>query len=196
MSLVKVMFTIKEASIYQYEIKKSKFITLLYPISSLEEVDSILQQVKISYKDATHCCFAYNFKNIQKFSDDGEPSCTAGLPIMEVLNKKELNNILCIVVRYFGGIKLGAGGLVRAYSKAVRDAIIQNEIIELVEGYLIKLETTYEEQKQLDYLFSNQIIKKEFNEKVFYYLEIKKEDMNLLQNYHYEILDEKWIKRF
>lgn len=190
------MFTIKEASIYQYEIKKSKFITLLYPISSLEEVDSILQQVKISYKDATHCCFAYNFKNIQKFSDDGEPSGTAGLPIMEVLNKKELNNILCIVVRYFGGIKLGAGGLVRAYSKAVRDAIIQNEIIELVEGYLIKLETTYEEQKQLDYLFSNQIIKKEFNEKVFYYLEIKKEDMNLLQNYHYEILDEKWIKRF
>lgn len=190
------MLTIKENSIYQYEIKKSKFITLLYKVSSLEEIENILQTTRNTYKDATHCCYAYKLNNIQKFSDDGEPGGTAGLPIIEVLNKKDLNNILCIVIRYFGGIKLGAGGLVRTYAKAVRDAIDSNDIIELVEGYLIKIEANYDEQKQLDYIFSSNILKKEFNEKVTYYIEIKKEDINNLQNYNYEIIEEKWIERF
>ena len=190
------MKTIKENSSYQYEIKKSKFITFLYRVNNIEEVENILQEMKNTYKDATHCCYAYKLTNIQKFSDDGEPGGTAGLPIIEVLNKKDLNNILCIVIRYFGGIKLGAGGLVRAYSKAIREAIDNNEVIELIEGYVIKLETNYEEQKQYDYLFNNKIIKKEFKEKVIYYIEIKKEELSNLQNYHYEIIEEKWIERF
>lgn len=188
------MLTIKENSIYQYEIKKSRFITLLYKVSSLEEIENILQNARNTYKDATHCCYAYKLENIQKFSDDGEPGGTAGLPIIEVLNKKDLNNILCIVVRYFGGIKLGAGGLVRAYSKAVREAIDQNEVIELVEGYFIQIEANYDNQKQYDYLFGDKIIKKEFNEKIIYYIEIKKEDIISIQNMNYKIIEERMIK--
>ena len=188
------MLTIKENSIYQYEIKKSKFITLLYKINSLDEVEKLLNSVRNKYSDATHCCFAYKFNNIQKFSDDGEPGGTAGLPIMDVLNKKELNNILCVVVRYFGGIKLGAGGLVRAYSKAVREAIDNNEIIKLIEGYLIQIEANYDEQKQYDYQFGDRIIKKEFKEKIIYYIEINKEDINSIQNINYKILEDRMIK--
>lgn len=188
------MLTIKENSIYQYEIKKSKFITLLYKINSIDEVNKLLEETKKKYFNATHYCYAYKIKNIQKFSDDGEPSGTAGLPIMEVLNKKDLDYILCIVVRYFGGIKLGAGGLVRAYSKAIREAIDNNTIIKLVEGYLVQIETDYDNQKQYDYLFTDKIIKKEFNEKIIYYLELKKEDMTLIKNINYKILEERMIK--
>lgn len=188
------MFTIKENSIYQYEIKKSKFITLLYKINSIDEVNKFLEEARKNYSDATHCCFAYKIEGVQKFSDDGEPGGTAGLPIMEVLNKKNLDYILCIVIRYFGGIKLGAGGLVRAYSKAVREAIDNNEIIKLVEGYLIEIEANYEDQKQYDYLFAEKIIKKEFNEKVIYYIEIKKEDITSIQNTNYKILEDRMIK--
>lgn len=188
------MKTIKENSIYQYEIKKSKFITLLYQVNNIEEVEVILETTKNNYKDATHCCYAYKLENIQKFSDDGEPGGTAGLPIIEVLNKKELCNILCIVIRYFGGIKLGAGGLVRAYSKAVRDAIDQNQIINLTKGYLIKLQANYDEQKNYDYLFNDKIIKKEFNEIITYHLELKKEELLTVQNKNYEIIKEIMIK--
>lgn len=194
MYLVNIMLTIKENSIYQYEIKKSKFITLLYKINSIDEVNKLLEETKKKYFNATHYCYAYKIKNIQKFSDDGEPSGTAGLPIMEVLNKKDLDYILCIVVRYFGGIKLGAGGLVRAYSKAIREAIDNNTIIKLVEGYLVQIETDYDNQKQYDYLFTDKIIKKEFNEKIIYYLELKKEDMTLIKNINYKILEERMIK--
>jgi len=188
------MLTIKQNSIYQYEIKKSKFITLLYQVNSLEEIENILDNTRNNYKDATHCCYAYKLQNIQKFSDDGEPGGTAGLPIIEVLNKKNLTNILCIVVRYFGGIKLGAGGLVRAYSKAVRDAIEENTIIGLAHGYLVRFEANYDEQKQYDYQFSDKVIKKDFNEKIIYYVEIKKDDTSLLENIDYQILEERMIK--
>mgnify|MGYP003309556040 CR=1 FL=1 len=188
------MKTVKEFSTYLYEIKKSKFITLLYQIDDISKVNFYLDKAKELYKDATHYCFAYKVNGIQKFSDDGEPGGTAGLPIIEVLNKRELDNILCIVIRYFGGIKLGAGGLVRAYSKAVRDALDNSEIISLVKGYLISIIVNYDEQKQLDYLFGNRIIKKDFNEKIIYYIEIKEEDISLLNNINYEILEERMIK--
>jgi len=188
------MYTIKNNSIYQYEIKKSKFITLLYKVNTIEEVNEILLSVNKTYSDARHCCYGYKLGNIQKFSDDGEPGGTAGLPIIEVLNKKNLTNILCIVVRYFGGIKLGAGGLVRAYSKAVRDAIEENTIIGLAHGYLVRFEANYDEQKQYDYQFSDKVIKKDFNEKIIYYVEIKKDDTSLLENIDYQILEERMIK--
>jgi len=189
------MYTIKNNSIYQYEIKKSKFITLLYKVNTIEEVNEILLSVNKTYSDARHCCYGYKLGNIQKFSDDGEPGGTAGLPIMEVINKKNLDYILCIVVRYFGGIKLGAGGLVRAYSKAVNDAIEENEIIELTEGYLVKIEANYDNQKQLDYIFSNNIKKKDFDEKVIYYIEIEKDKIDNVKDFNYEIINEVWIEK-
>ena len=101
-------------------IDKSKFITTLYPVESVEEIECVLTATRKKYYDATHNCYAYIFDNgrIQKCSDDGEPGGTAGYPILNVLKKKNLTNVLVAVVRYFGGIKLGAGGLTRAYTKS------------------------------------------------------------------------------
>ncbi len=189
------MYTILKNSIYSYEIQKSKFITLLYKVKKIEDVSFYLQQVKTTYKDATHYCYAYRLGNVQKFSDDQEPSGTAGMPMMEVIHKKELDFILCIVVRYFGGIKLGASGLTRAYSKAVNDALKENQLVELKEGYLVKVKTSYENQRTLDHLFSNQILKKEFLEQVIYEIDLFLEQLPLLQNYDYEILEKKMIEK-
>lgn len=104
------------------EIKKSKFIGLCYEISSPEEAKNIIELLKKEHKKARHIPYAYKIKNTAKKSDDKEPSNTAGLPIYNILERKELNNHLIAVIRYFGGIKLGAGGLIRAYSEAANEA--------------------------------------------------------------------------
>ena len=110
---------------YIYEIKKSKFIGELYSISCQEDVTSILEEVKKDHKKARHITYAYRLSTpfYEKAFDDGEPSGTAGKPILNVLQKNNINNKLLIVVRYFGGIKLGAGGLLRAYSKAASETL-------------------------------------------------------------------------
>ena len=104
----------------QLEIKKSKFIGLYYQIDNFEEIDLILKELQKEHKKARHIPYAYKFNNLEKKSDDKEPSNTAGLPIYNIIQKKELNNCLIAVVRYFGGIKLGAGPLTRAYSQTAR----------------------------------------------------------------------------
>jgi len=104
------------------EIKKSKFIGLCYEISSPEEAKNIIELLKKEHKKARHIPYAYKINNTAKKSDDKEPSNTAGLPIYNILERKELNNHLIAVIRYFGGIKLGAGGLIRAYSEAANEA--------------------------------------------------------------------------
>ncbi len=189
------MQTIKENIVDKYEIKQSKFITLLYKINSIDDINMYLQEVKNNYKDATHYCYAYKFNGNQKFSDDGEPGGTAGLPIVEVLNKRDINNVLCIVVRYFGGIKLGAGGLVRAYTKAVCNAIDKSQIIILDKGYLIRINLNYDEQKQYDYLFKDKIIKKEFNNQITYYIKISKDELEKINNINFEILENIYIEK-
>ena len=189
------MQTIKENFADKYEIKQSKFITLLYKINSIDDINMYLQEVKNNYKDATHYCYAYKFNGSQKFSDDGEPGGTAGLPIVEVLNKKNINNVLCIVVRYFGGIKLGAGGLVRAYTKAVCNAIDKCQIIILDKGYLIRINLNYDEQKKYDYLFKDKIIKKEFNNQITYYIKISKDELEKINNINFEILENIYIEK-
>lgn len=105
------------------EIKKSKFIGLFYELDSLDEVNIILEELKKEHKKARHMPYAYKFGNTAKKSDDKEPSNTAGLPIYNLLERKDLNNHLVVVIRYFGGIKLGAGGLLRAYLEAATKAI-------------------------------------------------------------------------
>lgn len=189
------MQTIKENFVDKYEIKQSKFITLLYKINSIDDINMYLQEVKNNYKDATHYCYAYKFNGSQKFSDDGEPGGTAGLPIVEVLNKKNINNVLCIVVRYFGGIKLGAGGLVRAYTRAVCNAIDKCQIIILDKGYLIRINLNYDEQKKYDYLFKDKIIKKEFNNQITYYIKISKDELEKINNINFEILENLYIEK-
>ena len=120
-------YTINKDYYYEYEIKKSKFIVSLFPVNSIDECLNKLKEVRKKYYDATHNCYSYiineNMSYTIKNSDDGEPSKTAGIVIYDVLNKNDLENVLCIVTRYFGGIKLGAGGLVRAYAKGASDVV-------------------------------------------------------------------------
>lgn len=116
----------------EYEEKRSRFLSWVFPVSSEEEVFLHLAELKKKYYDARHHCYAYIIEGeteIQRFSDDGEPSGTAGLPILEVIKKKGLTNVLVVVVRYFGGILLGASGLVRAYGKAATCGIDNAETV-------------------------------------------------------------------
>ena len=106
------------------EIKKSKFIGLYYEVTNIDEVKNILEVLKKEHKKARHMPYAYKIGNTAKKSDDKEPSNTAGLPIYNIIERKELNNCLIVVIRYFGGIKLGAGGLIRAYSEAANQATL------------------------------------------------------------------------
>lgn len=129
-------FTIYQNGEHQIEIKKSKFICHLFRIENEEQAKEYIAKIKKEHYKANHNCSAYmlgeNFE-IQRSSDDGEPSGTAGVPMLEVLKKNQLQNTLAIVTRYFGGIKLGAGGLIRAYSTSVSETLKE---IGIVQGKL------------------------------------------------------------
>ena len=106
--------------------QKSRFIGHCFPVSTEEEALARLEELRHTYRDASHNCYAYSIGSeggAARFSDDGEPAGTAGMPMMEAVRQKEVTDLLCVVTRYFGGILLGAGGLVRAYSKAASAAI-------------------------------------------------------------------------
>lgn len=110
----------------ELEIKKSKFIGCVYKVNSISDVTNIIESLKKEHKKATHICYAYKITDkeyAEKAFDDGEPSGTAGKPILNVVNKQNLSNILVVVIRYFGGIKLGASGLFRAYSKCASQVL-------------------------------------------------------------------------
>lgn len=105
------------------EVKKSKFIGYYYEVTSIEEINTILDNLKKEHKKASHFPYAYKINGQIKKSDDKEPSGTAGMPILNIIDKNNLNYCLIVIVRYFGGIKLGAGGLVRAYSNTAKECI-------------------------------------------------------------------------
>lgn len=116
----------------EIEIKKSTFIAHLYPVSSEEEALVVLQDLRKKYRDATHNCYAWRIgteRVLEKSGDDGEPQGTAGHPMLHVLQMQKFTNVLAVVTRYFGGIKLGAGGLTRAYSSSLADAVKEAEIV-------------------------------------------------------------------
>lgn len=184
------MKTVKENTISKYEINKSIFICCLYKINSTDEVKTYLEEAKNNFKDATHYTYAYIIDEARKSSDDGEPGGTAGVPIMEVLLKHELNYVLCIVIRYFGGIKLGTGGLVRAYRKSACIGIDNSTLLNLVDGYKIEITASYEEQKNIEKLIKNYTFSKTYTDIVKYELNIKQDDINILncKNVNYKIL--------
>ena len=128
------MKTIEKAVQSEINIKKSQFICSLFPTKTKKESKEIIQKLNQQYYDATHNCTAYITNDGEGYDDNGEPSGTAGKPMINALRKNDLHNVTAVVTRYFGGIKLGAGGLVRAYSKSVLEAIEASEIIE-VEYY-------------------------------------------------------------
>lgn len=180
-----------------YEIKNSKFITLLFKINDNFNLEEILNNVKEKYPKATHYCYAYRLISKEKSSDDGEPGGTAGIPMLNVLIKEDIINVLAITVRYFGGIKLGAGGLVRAYTKSLTTALEETNYIDLIDGYIIEITEDYSNSKQLDYILKNiNIIDKQFNNNnITYIIELPKDNLDILSNYNYKIIEEKLIEK-
>lgn len=188
--------------------KKSKFIANIFYVSTIEEAESKLEQVRKKYQDARHNCYAYRVLNgenvIDRSSDDGEPSGTAGAPMLNILKKENLCNVLVVVTRYFGGILLGTGGLVRAYSQSTQDVIEKSNIIVKKEGYIAKIEVEYKELEKLKYFCKKKeisIINVDYLENVIVELEFKKEEKEIFENkeklnfdyLNYKIIQEKFI---
>lgn len=139
------------------EEKNSDFLTFLHPVTSREEAMETVDYYRQQYPDATHVCWAYVIGNTrqpltQAFSDDGEPSGTAGKPMLHVLTEREVGNSLAIVVRYFGGVKLGAGGLVRAYSGAVSDAVNQAQLTQVVPKIELQISVDFAREAKVRHL--------------------------------------------
>ena len=185
------MYTIKNNSINEIIIKNSKFITLLYKVYSLEDIKNTLVNVKTLYPNATHYCYAYILNNEKRSSDDGEPSGTAGTPILNILESNNLNYILAVVIRYFGGIKLGSSGLIRAYSRSIKEALKENTLTQLTEGINVNITFSWSNIKQIDYLLKDQLInKKEYLDNITYNISIPINILDTLKNYliSYEII--------
>ncbi len=138
--------TITSPSKGLYKEKGSKFIALAFPVMTEEEVKDILDQLRKEYHDARHHCYAYVLgfdKSAHRYNDDGEPSGTAGRPIFGQIQSKDLTNILVVVVRYFGGTKLGVSGLITAYKSATRYALETTDIISLTVNDVYRLSFEY-----------------------------------------------------
>ena len=147
--------SIKENVQTEIVVKKSKFICNLIKVESQEEAEEHIKKIKKKYYDARHNCVAYRViedeQVVEKSSDDGEPSGTAGGPMLNILQKNNLGNILVVVTRYFGGILLGTGGLVRAYSDATLDAIDTAEKVEICVGIEAEIELDYNNLESFKY---------------------------------------------
>ena len=188
--------------------KKSKFIANIFHINNIQEAEEKIEQIRKKYHDARHNCYAYrvleNESIIDRSSDDGEPSGTAGAPMLNILKKEKLCNILVIVTRYFGGILLGTGGLVRAYSQSTQDVIEKSNVILKQEGYVAIIELEYKELEKLKYFCKKKgikIIDITYLENVSVKLEYKKEEKEIFANkeklrfdyLNYTIMQEKFI---
>lgn len=138
------MKTIIEGKTAEVTEKKSRFIANIFHVENVTEADEKIKQINKKYYDAKHNCYAYIVDGIEKCSDDGEPSKTAGAPMLDILKKNQFTNVLVIVTRYFGGILLGTGGLVRAYSEATKRVIENSDVVEIVSGERYIIEVSYE----------------------------------------------------
>ena len=174
-------------------INKSKFIGIVKKVFNQSEIDNILNETRNKYSDSTHICYAYIIPNKEKYDDDGEPLGTAGIPILDILKKNNLSYTLAIVVRYFGGIKLGSNGLVRAYSNTI-SSLIKDNIKEIETGYLIKIEEDYSKNDLLEYLLKeSNIIKKDYQDKITIEVLVNKKTLDNLSNVNYQIIEERII---
>lgn len=182
--------TIKETSSAEIVEKKSKFIANIFYVESIEDVENKLKEIRKKYYDAKHNCFAFRLDkdNISRFSDDGEPSGTAGSPMLNILEGRNLSNVLVVVTRYFGGILLGTGGLVRAYSDATIKAIENANIVSKVFGNVVNIEVEYKDLDNFKYYLKNENINIEdisYVEKIIIKIELTDEELkkiNQLKN--------------
>jgi uncharacterized YigZ family protein len=150
------VFTINGVFTAEYEVKHSRFIGTVRGVNSKQEAISFIKAIKAEFNEATHNVYALILQegNLQKSSDDHEPKGTAGLPVLRVLQKRDLTNVVAIVTRYFGGILLGAGGLVRAYSKAVQLALERADLVPIKRYVAIEIELDYKFYSAVALLFS------------------------------------------
>ena len=168
--------------------KKSRFIANLFYVETPQEAENKIKQIKKKYYDAKHNCFAYitlNENEIQKkCSDDGEPSGTAGAPMLEILEKQSIYNVVVIVTRYFGGILLGTGGLVRAYSDSLKEAIKKSTLVEQEPGYEAKIKLTYADFEKFKYYCNKNninIINSEYSDFIICKIEVNDAEKNRLE---------------
>lgn len=169
-------------------IEKSRFIGYASPIENAEEAVRFIDKIKSKHKDATHNVPAYvvgDNNEVQRYSDDGEPSGTAGIPALEVIKKEDLRNVVVVVTRYFGGIKLGAGGLVRTYTKGAKIGLEAAKIVtkRLYKLVHIKIDYTMQGKIQNEIMQSGYLIKKtEYDDSVHFYLYIEIDNLELFEN--------------
>ncbi len=133
--------------------KRSEFVSVLAPVNTEAQAKALLEDVRAAHKHASHNCYAYiigKTGEIKRFDDDGEPSQTAGFPILEVLRKNDLTNVVCVVTRYFGGVKLGAGGLVRAYKKGASSCVEKAELQEIRTLVRYRIALDFEEGARIE----------------------------------------------
>lgn len=162
--------------------KKSRFIANVFPVDTEDAAQAVIDEQKKKYWDARHNCYAYIIGEHGEFtrcSDDGEPSGTAGRPILEVIQGAELHNVLVVVTRYFGGTLLGTGGLVRAYSQAAQAGLSESRIVTKQHGRFFKVQTDYNEVGKLQYIAAQMnliMMDTEYTEQVLFKILVKEED--------------------
>lgn len=178
---MKNFITIKQNIEQETIINKSRFITYLFKIESEAEAKAKIDEIKVLHKDANHNCSAYTIGDshqIQKANDDGEPSGTAGVPMLESLKKNDVHNVVAIVTRYFGGIKLGSGGLIRAYQGGVSEAIQQTGKVIYKNGMIIQVTLPYELSGKFEHAIDDKFIitNQTYTDKVIYDVQLVSED--------------------
>ena len=169
--------------------KKSKFIANIFYVETVEEAEKCLEETRKKYHDARHNCYAYSILTeegiVNRFSDDGEPSGTAGSPMLNILNSNNIANVIVIVTRYFGGILLGTGGLVRAYSDTTKKAIENSQLVSIEKGKEVVIEISYQDVEKLKYYLNKQEIKIRdivYKENVEVYIDIENKKFEELNN--------------
>lgn len=186
---MKKFITIKENSYDEFVEKKSTFITHLVRVTSEEEAREFIQKMKKKHYDATHVCSCYvvgDNNEITRANDDGEPSGTAGAPMLDVLVKNEIKNVCATVIRYFGGTKLGTGGLVRAYGGGVINALKNATLVERKDALEIRLELDYSLNGKIEYEIekTNFIVNNlEYTNKIIYTIYVMEEDYDSFQSW-------------
>ncbi|MEZ7765249.1 YigZ family protein [Gemella sp. 27098_8_92] len=186
---MKKFITIKEDSCDEFVEKKSTFITHLVRVTNEEEAREFIQKMKKKHYDATHVCSCYvvgDNNEITRANDDGEPSGTAGAPMLDVLVKNEIKNVCATVIRYFGGTKLGTGGLVRAYGGGVINALKNATLVERKDALEIRLELDYSLNGKIEYEIekTNFIVNNlEYTDKIIYTIYVMEEDYESFQSW-------------
>ncbi|WP_305908781.1 YigZ family protein [Methylomarinum sp. Ch1-1] len=183
------MKTVSETAIIEETIKKSRFIAAMNPCQSEAQAHAILRELHQQHPNANHIVFAYRINSdkglLCRFHDAGEPSGTAGKPIFHHLEGKQLINVMIVVVRYFGGIKLGAGGLARAYGNSARQAIEAAELKDYVKMAEVTLALEYSQMKHLEYQLKKldgKIIAQDYSDKIRVKLSLPAENVQILKD--------------